>query len=493
MSIKFSREWILKVTVYCGPPGGGKTIKLIEEMAISPGRYLFALSRIELINEKMVDLAAAAALAGAKPILKAIYHGKSGKTTVARAIEEAPSQYENDPHVVLFVAHEGMMAADLSEFHGWRARIDENPNGVSSGAFEAPASSAVLADMFELTSHSTGWSILKVKENGPTRQSVHRDKLVQPLADMRKRAASPQGVLVDVGDWEDLRDSGRRMNWFSAWSPLALEAFDNVVIAAAGYFHGIAYLVAGKLFPGRITYTTEIIAPPNRGHQIFKIHYFVAEHRGSTAYWEKDEGKGCLAAVSRHLETVGLGYWSSNKSIDLAFHGRLQGVKVSPKIEGTNSLIAHRACAMIYSAKSVPDDDVLIKGVGLTKEQIERARETEDIIQFVMRGAVRDPSYSGTYDVYLYDQHQAQALADYIEANQIGDVELIPVDEAGIVDVERESRAQIADVDPRSKKQRADERRVKNTESRRAKRQQDRQAKMESGEYRRPGRPRKTG
>jgi hypothetical protein len=467
-------------------------VKLIDEMATSPGRYIFALSQVRLINEKMADLEQAAQFAGTNPTLKAIYYGVTGRTSVTRAIEEARLLHENDPHVILLITHEGMMGADLNDFHGWRARIDENPHGVSNGTFKAPASGGVLADIFELEPSSSEWSILKVKENGPTKKSISQDPLAKLLGDMRKCAARPQGALIDVGDWDDLRDSGRSMNWLSFWSPLALAAFDDVVIAAAGYFIGIAYLVAEKLIPGRITYIKNIIAPTVRAHRLFKIHYFAAAHRGSTTFWEKKEGKDCLVAVSQHLETVGLGYWSCNEAIDLAFHGRVKGTKVPPKVEGTNSLIAHRACALIYSSKCLPEDEVLIKLVGLAKDQIERARETEDVLQFIMRGAVRDPPFSGDYDVYLYDQHQADALAEYIRENEIGDVELIPVDEAGIMEVEREVRGQFVEEDQRSKKQRANERRVKNTESRRLKRDQEKQQKIVDGSYRERGRPRKT-
>ena len=60
------------------------------------------------------------------------------------------------------------------------------------------------------------------------------------------------------------------------------------------------------------------------------------------------------------------------------------------------------------------------------------------------------------------------------------------------MEVERESRGQFVEEDQRSKKQRADERRVKNTESRRLKRDQEKQQKIGDGSYRERGRPRKT-
>lgn len=483
----------MKVTIYSGPPSGGKTAELINEMATSQGKYVFALPRIELINEKLADLERAAQRAGTAPILMPIHNKAVKKARVARAIDEARLDHETASHVVLLVTHEGMMGVDMSDFHGWRVRIDENPNSVSNGAFKASASSGTLAEIYDLERGSSpDWSILRVKESAPTKASILQDAMAQSLADIHKRATSPQGVLVDVADWDDLRDSGRRMNWLSVWTPLDLETCEDVVIAAAGYFTGIGHLVAEKLFPGQIEYSKRLFTPSGWSQRRFKIHYFTAGHRGSTTFWERPEGKDCLVAVSRHLEHVELGYWSCNEAIDLAFHGRLKGVKVSPKVEGTNSLMAHHSCALIYSSKSLPQDEVLIRAIGLTADQIERAREIEDIGQFIMRGAVRDPAFSGDYDIWLYDKHQADALADYLNQNGLGDVELVAVEEAGIMDVERErKRRTTVQADERSKKQRADERRAKNTARRRNKREQDRNQKISDGSYRGRGRPRR--
>jgi hypothetical protein len=227
-------------------------------MATSPGRYVFALPRIELLNEKMADLERAAQCAGTAPFLKAIHHEPTRKTSVARAIDEARLDHEAAAHVVLLITHEGMMGVDMSDFRGWRVRIDENPGSVSNGAFKASASSGTLAEIFEIERGSSpDWSILRIKEGAPTKASILQDAMAQSLADIHKRAASPQGVLVDVADWDDLRDSGRRLNWLSVWTPLELAACEDVVIAAAGYFTGIGHLVTEKLFPGEIEYPHE--------------------------------------------------------------------------------------------------------------------------------------------------------------------------------------------------------------------------------------------
>jgi hypothetical protein len=130
---------------------------------------------------------------------------------------------------------------------------------------------------------------------------------------------------------------------------------------------------------------------------------------------------------------------------------------------------------------------------GTSGEQIKRARETEDMIQFVMRGAIRRPDFGGRYDVYLYDLQQAEALRSYLEETGVtGHVELIPEIDAGIMDVQR------GDVDKRTAAERlqslagADTRRKEAAKRRQQrKRQKDREAGAAAGTLRPRGKPAK--
>ncbi|MGK3945937.1 hypothetical protein ABK046_47270, partial [Streptomyces caeruleatus] len=89
--------------------------------------------------------------------------------------------------------------------------------------------------------------------------------------------------------------------------------------------------------------------------------------------------------------------------------------------------------ALIYSAKATPDDEAVIKTLGLDGNAIRAAREDEDVFQFVCRGAIRDPGYSGVYSVHLYDQEQAERLRDRLIGAGYTDVVTDPVYEAGIL------------------------------------------------------------
>jgi hypothetical protein len=148
-----------------------------------------------------------------------------------------------------------------------------------------------------------------------------------------------------------------------------------------------------------------------------------------------------LNKVCRYLQTVEIGYWSGNDVVRAYCHDWIPGEKILPRAEGTNQLRHHTSCAYIYSGKATPQDSVLATLFGISTDQIERAREIEDLVQFTFRGALRDPqAQGGVFDVYLYDGYQATQLATYIHDNNLGIAELVPVVEAGIMDVARETK-----------------------------------------------------
>ena len=101
---------------------------------------------------------------------------------------------------------------------------------------------------------------------------------------------------------------------------------------------------------------------------------------------------------------------------------------------GLNKWREAKACALIYSSSRTDDDAPLQAVFGLTDDDIRIAREDEDTLQFVMRGAIRNPEYDKAYDIYLYTKEQAERLAAKLIASEVGSVELVPVIDAGIMD-----------------------------------------------------------
>jgi hypothetical protein len=474
-------------------PGSGKTRKMMRDIATRKGRYIFATSRIDLINERIDDLRRNIAAAGTDPTIRAIHGETDNRLPVFAEIEDAARLHQNEEHAVVFITHEGMMGANLDGFAGWHIYIDENPAAVASNALTVPATATYLEAAYDLIPlNGTKWSRLVLKPDAPNPAAIIKDEFLKGLATFDKRARSTQGVYVDIDDWAKVKRSGRRLKWWSAWTPVELAAFESVTIAGAGYFHSLGYKATQAWFSDKVRFEAEEVIASERARPRVRIGYFT-RHRGSTAFW-KDKGLDCLLAVIDHLKQVpDLGYWATNTDFRPYFVGaRLSGEMVSPRQEGTNALMRHTSCALIYSSKAVPADGPSLEVFGLTKEDVERAREIEDAIQFVLRGALRKPDFNDEYRVYLYDLHRAQALAAYLEQEGVALVELVPVEEAGIMDVEREKRGRNRiELDERSKAEKAQRRRDADRNRKRRSRGADREEKRATGTLQSRGRPKK--
>jgi hypothetical protein len=420
-------------------------------MLENPGKYLFVTSRVELICEWYDYLTDRRPPQKQLRLVK-IHNDPKCKVSVKRRIEDAATEYAEDDHAVVLITHEAMMSMDLSGFAGWHIYIDEAPAATMSDSICAPATAIFLREIYDLVPVDSEWSRVVIKPGAPSQSDILKDNILKGLADFDKRVRSPQGVLVDVKDWNQIVGSTRPLNWISIWTPMQLQAFESVTIAGAGYLHSLGYKAALALHRNNISFEQAVIPSSERARPRFLIHYFTEKHRGSTDFWEKPEGKAAVRQVAHHLETVDIGYWTANKSIAPFF--RLSGEYVTPRQEGTNELRHHTSCAMIYSAKATPSDGPLMKFLGLTKREFERARESEDIIQFMFRGAPRRADFNGNYPIWVYGKDQAEAAAQYLRDEDLADYELIPVEEAGIMDLERPKPGPKKQLDERSSAER---------------------------------------
>jgi hypothetical protein len=276
------------------------------------------------------------------------------------------------------------------------------------------------------------------------------------------------------------------------------------MIAASGFFHSLTCLATRKWFDDEVEFVRrEVGSTVRSGAPQVRIRYFTHGHRGTTDWWfPKDaskprDGKRCLAAVCRYLEGVhDLGYWSGNAEVVGYFDERVPGEQVRPRVAGSNRYRSHTSCAFIYSSKAQPDDAILMRVFGLTREEIERAREQEDIWQFIMRGAIRMPDFTGTYTIYLYDLWQAEVLAQMLrQAGVADDLALEPIMDASILDIARSKPGprpgEKARASGKTFEERQEERQAADRLRKAAQRERERAAQEAAGTLRPRGRPRK--
>jgi hypothetical protein len=420
-----------EVVVITGPPGCGKSDNLRLEMAQNPGRYLYFAPTIPLIEEQAARLRAEA-----PHVRQLMAHSRAGKGAVARRLKAALARVETEclDHVVVYVTHDTLISHDFSAYRGWHARIDETPNAVKSGVIRMGLSRPYFQQTFELIpSDLSGWSELRLKDKSSWVE-LAKDQMTSSLVDFHKQVGGRAGVFVHTNDWSAINT----LEWISVWTPASLQALETVHIASASYLRSVGAKIALQGFGETIRFIQQPIPYLRSGHPRVKIHYFTAGHSPSSTLWECREGRRRIKLVCDYLaeEVPSLGFWSGNDEVIKLMDWRLSGDCIRPKVSGQNSWRKLSSCAFIYSSGSVPEDAPLKKFLKISDQDIKQERESEDVFQFVMRGALRERDFQGGYDIYLYNKQQASTLRDMLKSHHVSQqIELVPIIEPGLMDL----------------------------------------------------------
>lgn len=341
-------------------------------------------------------------------------------------------------HAIVLTTHYALMDTDLSAFTGWHVRIDEAPAAVQAGTFNISEVRAAFKDRFDLYSRPDHeWASLTLKGEKPSWKELRNSLGAKELTEFYKQAASPMRVFVKTPDFDTKDD----IDWFSMWTPLELAGFASVQIAGSSYTSSVGYLGAKALFDDLLEFDERDV-PVVRTHQpSINIHYFTDSHRGSTTFWGTSDGRLQIKQVCDYLAKAlpKASFWSGNEVVQHLMEHRLKGELIAASAAGLNKHRMKQHCAIIFSGKATKNDKGMMQVFGLTNDDIERAREDELIAQFAMRGAIRNLEFDGVYDIYVYEKVQANRLKAHLDKLLFINVELTPVDEAGLMRFRRKS------------------------------------------------------
>jgi hypothetical protein len=476
----------------------GKTEYACNLIASEPGKYLLAVDRREVIETRINRINEKAAAYGTYPVFRRIYSPdedrfEDGVIGVRRALREQPTKDSETPHVVVICTHEALISSDLSTYEGWTLIIDESPNLWGFGEMSCPISWVVMESFFGLEPLDDGWSKLTIKREAPSPTASEQDSLLSnEFVEVYRRWESNRPV-VKLESWQDAAD-GRTFSWHSVWDANKLTPFSRVLILANCFEDSITYKLlknAGcKLVPFAIR-DTQTWLP-----RTIRIRYFAQDHRAGTGFWtNKNDPNGALALVKAGTWTwdntdPANHFWSCNLKSKL----NLPGQKIQPKVSGMDDYKRFSCASFFYTAKPSKAEEVAFARYGISREEVIRAREFEDLVQFLGRTCWRIPDDSREIDFRVYDYWQALFLEEFIaNSGRPFTVILEHVEEAGVDEHKPQPVGRPKAVLTEAEKaERAVQRQKANTASKQRARAAQEEREREQGIVRRkPGRPTK--
>lgn len=438
--------------------GAGKTTSLLTELATVPGRYIYAVDRREVIPARHQMIVDAASNAGLPPptIVEIVASATStnpseaDRFSVKARIEDIPRDYDGLPHVVVIITHRGMTLSQFDiGFRAFEIVVDEDPSLFSHTSVRTPASGPLFASMFDLVPIDgfDDRSRIVPKPTCPSVGDFRNDHFLAGMAEVR-HAAEHAVLLTAEKDWTNVL-AGQAWSFWTVWPLTALASFRRVRVVANEFDQRLNHRIATTLFSDEITMQPFALAgtPPVWASRNVTIRYFTDSHRAGSTFFQTREGRRNLDRIAEWTGLQGYAnaghYWCANKAYDPPADVTIPGMRVSSKVAGRNDLRACSAVTVLYSAKgssSEVEAIELLTGRANGAAAIERDRETEDLIQIVLRSSLRDPGNGADVTLNVYDRSQAEALRAYLERSAYGcggRISLV-LEDVGLVDPVRE-------------------------------------------------------
>lgn len=400
--------------------GSGKTFWALNRMALEPGRYVYAVDRVDEFDVRASRIREIAGSTLHFRCPHVVTLASREGDIVGRDFPNALDEHANTRHVIIIITHEALKRVSHLNAEGgdWELIIDEDPKLWSGQRLKVGVSKPFWQANYNLTDDTPGCSRVTHKADAATFLSVMSDDLTKSVAALHDRIRKNKVVVnLDAAKgWDGVGDKGELV-FYMVWDITELAVYSRVTFLANAFDHLISYRLIRSEFPGITMEPIETGVGVVWQERDLTIN-FVAENHQAGSYFFEETADGRKAvrewcAWVRRTTQHENAYWTSNK---LRGDLGLPGISISPKIAGSNALRDRTQCSVLYSAKASQSENEVFASLTngeVGADEVRRDREFEDLVQIIFRSSLRMPNDPRPVIINVYDREQAEFLESY--------------------------------------------------------------------------------
>ena len=412
----------MKITVDESPVGVGKTYRAIQSMVAVPGKYVFAVERVEAINEMVARIFEETRRSNHLPHVERIFGGNGRAGSVTRQIADLPRAMADVDHCIALVTHEGMMMTDFDGFEGWTLIVDEVPTMFALHTYRTATDVAFFEEHYTLTpvnGVNTDWQLVGLTKAG---EALDPSTIAdcdghRYLHHFHRRCRDPRmGPVVNLATWQDMAGAGVEWVWWSLFHPSQIAAFSHRLFLGNGFTKSMSHALFDQ--PDIEWQTVSHMGDRPLRHRHARIVYY-SDRPTSLFYLRGDDGQADLTKIGQHIAATTSAplFWSCNERLRLALDPHLTREAYRlPRQAGTSTLMGFHHAAMFYAAKPKHEVEEAIVGLGSSADQWVSTNEYETILQFLTRTSVRDVSSSEDVTLHVFNRDQAIYLKTFFDS-----------------------------------------------------------------------------
>jgi hypothetical protein len=413
------------------PCSSGKTHAFCNLMASANGKEVNGMTRSQLYVAPTLKLVAEVkAQLDRLHVSSIVITHESTERPVRELLETIRTMGSHD--AVVLSTHASYF--EMPYFHqpeNWKVWIDEVPQLDSFLPLRLPRSHRLLGELLSVRPVTDTVGIVEEKEAGCVRDFLDRprDDLETPLEPLLHSVAHPwKQVFVGLKSWgrvheQEVVSQNDELNTIYFCSILGHQPFQEATVLAARFEDSLVCDWFRRR--GCTTVPDEKVLnllrfqeyPESLAARV-RIHYVLKDRSFSKTFGRRElpGGKGTVLQSMEKEVKAAFGDDEVLLVVNKDYDGSLlesNAFKPIPvKAHGLNQFQASNKVAFLCALNRTPQHAALLRGLGFSKEVIQRSTQYDTLHQCVMRTSLRNREATDPVDIIVPDRQSADYLLD---------------------------------------------------------------------------------